>query len=211
MGIVGETGAGKSTLISALAGRLPITKGNIEVDGMNVDEQRDHWYEKITYIPQHPYIFPLSLADNIRFYEPGATDESVTEMIGKIGLASLVDRFPNGINEMIGEGGRTLSGGQAQRIAVARALLSKKPIILLDEPTAHLDIETEYEIKQLMLDVFQDKMVLLATHRLHWMQNMNQVILLDNGKVEAKGSHESLLQNNAAYSQFVDWKRGEAQ
>src|SRR5699024_1976563 len=79
MGIVGATGAGKSTLISALAGRLPITSGGIEVDGINVDEQRDHWYEKIAYIPQHPYIFPLSLADNIRFYEPGATDESVTE------------------------------------------------------------------------------------------------------------------------------------
>src|SRR5699024_112355 len=90
-------------------------------------------------------------------------------------------------------------------------LLSKKPIILLDEPTAHLDIETEYEIKQLMLDVFQDKMVLLATHRLHWMQNMNQVILLDNGKVQAKGSHESLLQSNATYSQIVDGKRGEGQ
>lgn len=211
MGIVGETGAGKSTLINALAGRLPITKGNIEVDGVDVNEQRNHWYEKIAYIPQHPYIFPLSLADNIRFYEPDATDESVTKMIEKIGLASLVDRFPNGINEMIGEGGRTLSGGQAQRIAVARALLSKKPIILLDEPTAHLDIETEYEIKQLMLDVFQDKMVILATHRLHWMQNMDQVILLDNGKMEAKGSHKSLLQDNTAYSQFVDWKRGEAQ
>lgn len=211
MGIVGETGAGKSTLINALAGRLPIKKGNIEVDGVDVNEQRNHWYEKIAYIPQHPYIFPLSLADNIRFYEPDATDESVTKMIEKIGLASLVDRFPNGINEMIGEGGRTLSGGQAQRIAVARALLSKKPIILLDEPTAHLDIETEYEIKQLMLDVFQDKMVILATHRLHWMQNMDQVILLDNGKMEAKGSHKSLLQDNTAYSQFVDWKRGEAQ
>src|SRR5699024_11716987 len=151
-----------------------------------------HVYDKRVYNTLLLYNFPLSLADNIRFYEPGATEESVTEMIGKIGLASLVDRCPNGINEMIGEGGRPLSGGQAQRIAVARALLSRKPIILLDEPTAHLDIETEYEIKQLMLDVFQDKMVLLATHRLHWMQNMNQFILLDNGKMEAKGSHESL-------------------
>src|SRR5699024_10077319 len=141
----------------------------------------------------------------------GATDESVTEMIGKIGRASLGDRFPNGINEMNGEGGRTLPGGPAPRIAVARAHLSKKQISLLDEPTADLDIETEYEIKQRMPGMFQDKMVLLATHRRHWMQNMNQVILLDNGKVEAKGSHESLLQNNATYSQFVDWKRGEAQ
>src|SRR5699024_12778571 len=99
------------------------------------------WYEKIAYIPQHPYIFPLSLADNIRFYEPGATDESVTEMIGKIGLASLVDRFPNGINEMIGDAGRTLPGGQAQRIAVAKALPHKKQILLLDEHPAHLNIE----------------------------------------------------------------------
>src|SRR5699024_12202022 len=138
---------------SELDGRLPIRSWCIEVDGMHVDEQRDHWYEKIAYIPQHPYIFPLSLADNIRFYEPGATDESVTDMIGKIGLASLVDRFPNGINEMIGEGGRTLSGGQALRIVVDRALLSKKPIVLLAEPTAHLDIETEYELTQQMLDV----------------------------------------------------------
>src|SRR5699024_6757572 len=169
----------------------PITSGGIEVDGRNVDEQRDHWYETIEYISQHPYIFPLSLADIIRFYESGATDERVTVMIRNIGLASIMYRFTNGINEMIGEGGRTLSGGQAQRIAVARALLSKKPIILLEEPTAHLDIETEYEIKQLMLDVFQDKMVLLATHRTHWMQNMNEVIVLENENMESEVSEES--------------------
>lgn len=207
IGIVGETGAGKSTLISVLAGRLTTAMGNIEVDGVNVDYHRDDWYDKIAYIPQHPYIFPLSLADNIRFYEPEASDESVAEMIKKIGLASLVEQLPNGMNEMIGEGGRSFSGGQAQRIAIARALLSEKPVVLLDEPTAHLDIETEYDIKQLMLEVFQDKMVVLATHRLHWMRDMNQVILLEAGKMQAKGSHDNLVAGNTAYRRFIDWKR----
>jgi len=129
---------------------------------------RVDWAEQIAYIPQHPYIFPTSIKENIRFYEPDASDEDVERVVEEIGLSSLIHQLPGKLNEPIGEGGRALSGGQEQRISMARALLSKRPIILLDEPTAHLDIETEFEIKQSMLRLFEGKLVFLATHRVHW-------------------------------------------
>src|SRR5690625_5584420 len=97
------------------------------------------WFENIAYIPQHPYIFPASIYDNIRFYEPNASRASVQKVIEQIGLTDFVNELPLGMDELIGESGRSVSGGQEQRIAMARALLSDKPIILLDEPRAHLD------------------------------------------------------------------------
>jgi len=155
--------------------------------------------ENIAYIPQHPYIFPATLADNIRFYAPEASDEAVKKVIREIELESFVKELPNGIHEKIGEGGRTLSGGQEQRIAMARVLLSDKAIILLDEPTAHLDIETEYDVKQVMLRVFKDRLVFLATHRLHWMKEMDELIVLADGKITEQGTHEELLERKGTY------------
>lgn len=211
IGIVGASGAGKSTLIRLLAGRLPHTAGEIFIDDQKVDSlHKDTWLRELAYIPQHPYIFPLTLADNIRFYEPDATDEQVERLITEIGLAPFVESLPNGIHEKIGEGGRTLSGGQEQRIAIARALLSNKPIILLDEPSSHLDIETEYEIKQLILRVFKGKLVFLATHRLHWMKEMDHILMLEDGQVVEQGSDESLLAQGGTYHQFIHWNRGDS-
>lgn len=204
VGIVGASGAGKSTLIDVLAGYLQPKSGEITINGIcTASLARNDWQKNIAYIPQHPYIFSASLADNIRFYEPNVTNEKVEEVIEKIGLTKLVATFPEGIHELIGEGGRMLSGGQEQRIAMARALLSERPIILLDEPTAHLDIETEYEIKQTMLAIFQHKLVFLATHRLHWMKEMDHIIVLDNGQVVAEGKHEALMQQEGTYEQLV--------
>lgn len=189
IGLIGTSGAGKSTLLHLLAGRIEPSDGIFKINDEKIDRlQKTNWYEKIAYIPQHPYIFPLSLADNIRFYAPKTSDEKVEEMIEKIGLIDLVKEFPQGIDEKIGEGHRSLSGGQEQRIAMARALLSDKPIILLDEPTAHLDVMTEYEIKQLMLNIFQNKFVVIATHRLHWLDAVNEVISLEEGKVRFSGT-----------------------
>ena len=208
IGVIGESGAGKSTLIDVLAGFLSPSSGKILVNGVEVDgSTREDWQKNIAYIPQQPYIFPLSLKDNIRFYETNATDEEVERVINEVGLRSLVTSLPNGIHERIGEGGRMLSGGQEQRVAMARALLSKKPIILLDEPTAHLDIETEFEIKQAMLRLFNGKLVFLATHRLHWMKQMDHILILNKGEMKESGTYEELLENETLH--FHREERGE--
>lgn len=208
IGVIGESGAGKSTLIDVLAGFLSPSSGKMLVNGLEVDgSTREDWQKNIAYIPQQPYIFPLSLKDNIRFYETKATDEEVERVINEVGLRSLVTSLPNGMHERIGEGGRMLSGGQEQRVAMARALLSKKPIILLDEPTAHLDIETEFEIKQAMLRLFNGKLVFLATHRLHWMKQMDHILILNKGEMKESGTYEELLESETLH--FHREERGE--
>ncbi|MDM5193190.1 thiol reductant ABC exporter subunit CydD [Bacillus hominis] len=208
IGIIGESGAGKSTLIDVLAGFLSPSGGKMLVNGVEIDgSTREDWQKNIAYIPQQPYIFPLSLKDNICFYETNTTDKEVERVINEVGLRSLVASLPHGMYERIGEGGRMLSGGQEQRVAMARALLSKKPIILLDEPTAHLDIETEFEIKQSMLRLFEGKLVFLATHRLHWMKKMDHILILNKGEIKESGTYEELLKNEALH--FHREERGE--
>lgn len=208
IGIIGESGAGKSTLIDVLAGFLPPSGGKMLVNGVEIGKStREDWQKNIAYIPQQPYIFPLSLKDNICFYETNTTDEEVERVINEVGLRSLVALLPHGMYERIGEGGRMLSGGQEQRVAMARALLSKKPIILLDEPTAHLDIETEFEIKQSMLRLFEGKLVFLATHRLHWMKQMDHILILNKGEIKESGTYEELLKNETLH--FHREERGE--
>ncbi|MES5943501.1 MULTISPECIES: thiol reductant ABC exporter subunit CydD [unclassified Bacillus cereus group] len=202
IGVIGESGAGKSTLIDVLAGFLTPSGGKLIINGVKIDgSTREDWQKNIAYIPQQPYIFPLSLKDNICFYETNTTDAEVERVINEVGLRSLVTSLPNGMYERIGEGGRMFSGGQEQRVAMARALLSKKPIILLDEPTAHLDIETEFEIKQAMLRLFEGKLVFLATHRLHWMKQMDHILILNKGEMIESGTYEELLKNEALHFQ----------
>lgn len=208
VGIIGASGSGKSTLINVLAGQLQPESGRIKVNGKTVASLKNRsWFEQIAYIPQAPYIFPLSLADNIRFYAPDASDAEVQQVIHEIGLGALAATLPNGIHEKIGEGGRSLSGGQEQRIAIARALLSEKPVILLDEPTAHLDIETEYEIKLLMQRVFEGKLVILATHRLHWVAQLDEILMLEGGELKEQGKHHQLISRPGPYSAFINWRK----
>ena len=209
IGIVGESGAGKSTFIDIIAGFLQPSSGSIEVNGQKMSSlMRADWAEQIAYIPQHPYIFPTSIKENIRFYEPDATDEEVERVVEEIGLSSLIAQLPEKLNERIGEGGRPLSGGQEQRISMARALLSKRPVILLDEPTAHLDIETEFEIKQSMLRLFKGKLVFLATHRVHWMKEMDHVVVLKEGQLVEKGTHDELSNMDGTYAELIRHNRG---
>ncbi|MEK8132648.1 thiol reductant ABC exporter subunit CydD [Paenibacillus filicis] len=210
VGIVGASGAGKSTLLHVLGGFLAPDAGKLLVDGQSAaDGGMEVWQRQIAYIPQHPYLFSQSVADNIRFYEPEATKAEVDQAIDAVGLRDLVDQFPLGSGERIGEGGRALSGGQAQRVALARALLGSRPVLLLDEPTAHLDMETEWELKQTMLSVFGQKKVFLATHRLHWMQEMDWIWVMHEGRLVEAGMHEQLLESRGVYYRLAAGKKEE--
>ncbi|ANB59406.1 thiol reductant ABC exporter subunit CydD [Anoxybacteroides amylolyticum] len=204
IGIIGASGAGKSTLIDTLSGFLTPSSGEFQVNGKKLTTLSQlNWQNQITYIPQHPYIFHDTVLNNIRFYDPEATVKEVEEAAERAGLTEVIQSLPQGFETIIGEGGRSLSGGQEQRIALARAFLSNRPIIILDEPTAHLDIETEYELKETMLQLFNGKLVFFATHRLHWMLDMDQIIVLDQGKIVEIGTHEQLIGQNSTYYQLV--------
>lgn len=126
-----------------------------------------------------------------------------------VGLDSLVDELPDGLETVIGEGARPLSGGQAQRIALARAFLDdSRRILLFDEPTAHLDIETEMELKEKMLPLMEGRLVFFATHRLHWMHDMDEVIVLDRGRIAGRGTLADLSAGNqsfAALAALSEW------
>ncbi|OMF56891.1 thiol reductant ABC exporter subunit CydD [Paenibacillus sp. FSL R5-0766] len=204
IGIIGASGAGKSTLIDVLAGFQLPTSGQVLANGQPVTQDMlESWRRQTAAIPQHPYIFSGSLADNVRFYMPEASDAEVAKAISAAGLTKILSSLSGGLHEPIGAGGRQLSGGQEQRVALARALLSKRNILLLDEPTAHLDVETEYELKQTMLPLFEGKLVFLATHRLHWMPHMDRIIVMDGGTVAETGTHQELLARQGVYYQMI--------
>ncbi len=202
VGVVGPSGGGKSTLVSVLAGFAAPASGTIAVDGEAVPSlELPDWRWQVAYIPQNPYLFHATLRENLTFYRPDATSADVEEAVRVVGLERLVSELPDGLDTLVGEGARALSGGQAQRIALARAVLDPARVVwLLDEPTAHLDIETEMELKERMLPLMAGRLVILATHRLHWLDAMDQVIVLEDGRAEAPES--------GALARFVASVRG---
>ncbi|WP_332237562.1 thiol reductant ABC exporter subunit CydD [Sporolactobacillus sp. KGMB 08714] len=202
-GIIGTSGAGKSTLIDLIGGFLAPASGLIKINGRTADLTDPRWRKLITYIPQHPYLFSASLKENIAFYAPEATDRQIVGAVRSAGLETLISQFPQGLDEKIGAGGRQLSGGQEQRVALARAFLCNRPILLLDEPTAHLDIETEYDLKEAMIRLFKGKLVFLATHRLHWMDQMDRIAVIQQGRLAEVGTQEELLKKNGSYCSLV--------
>lgn len=204
VGVVGSSGAGKSTLIDLLSGFAVPQTGKITIDGNEVDHLFiPDWQRQLTYIPQHPTILSDSIEANIKLYSPMATDEEVENAVHKAGLSRLVASFPNGLKEKIGQGGRVLSGGEEQRVAVARAMLQERPILLLDEPTAHLDIETEHDLKELLLPLMENKLLFFATHRLHWMKQMDRIIVMMDGGIAEVGTHDELLKAGGVYTKLV--------
>lgn len=211
IGIIGMSGSGKSTLINLMSGFLRPDKSQITFDGIEIKAfDQPNWQEQLIYIPQNPYVFQRSMRENIAFYHPNATDEEILQAIEVTGLTELLAELPDGLDTKLGEGERPLSGGQAQRIALARAFLNQeRKILLFDEPTAHLDIETEVEIKERMLPLMEKHLVFFATHRLHWLAEMDYILVMDEGKLVEKGTIEELKQKNGAFVKLTQALRGE--
>lgn len=193
-GIVGPSGCGKTTLAQLLAGVVQPTQGSIVVNNHAIETLSiPSWRKQVAYLPQSPHIFSTTLRNNLTFYQSDATEEEIAHALELVGLTSLVTELPKGLDTVVGEGGRSLSGGQSQRVALARAVLHRTcRVLVFDEPTAHLDIETEWELKQRMLPLMEGKLVFFATHRLHWLSEMDEILLLEDGQVRDFGSYEAL-------------------
>lgn len=198
-GIVGPSGCGKTTLAQLLAGVVQPTQGSIVVNNHAIETlSMSSWRKQVAYLPQSPHIFSTTLRNNLTFYQPDATEEEIAHALELVGLTSLVTELPKGLDTVVGEGGRSLSGGQSQRVALARAVLHRTcRVLVFDEPTAHLDIETEWELKQRMLPLMEGKLVFFATHRLHWLSEMDEILLLEDGQVRDFGSYEALSKANS--------------
>ncbi|WP_302395887.1 thiol reductant ABC exporter subunit CydD [Eggerthella sinensis] len=212
VGIVGTSGAGKSTLVNLLGGFAAPTEGALVVNGEDAGTLGcAPWQKQVVYIPQNPYLFHATLRENIAFYAPDAAEDDIERAVRVMGLEDVVAELPDGLDTLIGEGARALSGGQAQRIALARALLDpSRRILLFDEPTAHLDIETELELKERMLPLMEGRLVFFATHRLHWTRDMDLVLVMEDGRIVEAGAPDALLARGGAFARLVSQMGGEA-
>jgi ATP-binding cassette subfamily C protein CydCD len=184
VGLVGPSGGGKTTLISLILRLARPGAGRISCGGVDLDsvDPRD-WRRQLVWVPQRPTLFRGSLAWNLRLFEPDADEEALRQAVADSGLEDLVTGLPQGLDTPVGDGGRRLSVGQAQRVALARALVSRAPMVLLDEPTAHLDSESEATVARAIGRLTEDRTALLVSHRRKAIAGADRVLELRDGRL----------------------------
>ncbi len=199
VGIVGGSGSGKTTLVNTLIGLLKPDKGVIEVDGLQLDSfNYPHFQKNISYIPQSIFLIDDTILANIAFgvEEKEIDYEKVREAIKSAQLEELVNSLPNGLNQNVGDMGNRISGGEKQRIGIARALYLDSEIIVLDEATSALDNETEARFQESVEKLSKDKTIIMIAHRISTIKNCDNVVVMENGKIVAQGSYEALKNSN---------------
>lgn len=207
--LLGKSGAGKSTLIQLLLGAIPPSAGTIEINGCKPENYDENIFDMISVLNQKPYLFATSVKNNIRLGNQEATDEEIEQVIKQVKLDDYIHTLPKGLNTQMEETGQRFSGGERQRIALARILLKNTPIVILDEPTVGLDPQTERYLLDTIFTALEDKTIIWVTHHLIGIEKMDQVLFLDNGKITMNGSHEELLKINERYQQLYLLDRGQ--
>lgn len=212
--LVGESGSGKSTLARLLVHFYDLDSGKITLGGQDITDMRiEALNDQIAFVSQEQFLFNTSLYENIRLGKPDASREEVLNAASLAQCDEFLERFPQGIDSKAGDGGKMLSGGERQRISLARALLKDAPIIVLDEATAFIDPENEEKMNAAISEVIRGKTVLIIAHRLHTVTGADQIIVLDNGNIDARGTHEELLKSSPVYQrlwaaaqQSIEWE-----
>jgi ABC-type multidrug transport system fused ATPase/permease subunit len=203
VGIVGSTGCGKSTLVSLIPRFRDVDAGTITIDGVDV---RDYTLRglrsQIGFVLQDTVLLRGTVRDNIAFGRPGATEAHIVEAARLANAHEFIVRMPNGYDSLVGDRGMTLSGGQRQRIGIARALIRDNPILILDEPTAALDAESEELVIQALEQLMKGRTVIAIAHRLSTLRNADKIIVINEGLVAEDGTHEELLTRGGAYAQL---------
>ena len=195
LGIVGHTGAGKSTIVNLLMRLYDCNEGEIFVDGINVkDLSFKSLYNNISIVSQETYFFIGSILDNVRYAKPDATREEVIRAAKLAGAHSFITKLPEAYNTMIGFGYKDLSGGEKQRLSIARAILRDPKILILDEATAAMDTETEKMIQHAITTLTKDKTTIMIAHRLSTLRDADELIVIEHGKVAERGTHKELLE-----------------
>jgi ABC-type multidrug transport system fused ATPase/permease subunit len=202
--LVGATGAGKTTLVDLIPRLYDPQRGRVLVDGVDVrDVDLASLRREVALVSDDAFLFSATLRDNVAYARPDATDAEVADAARRAGLAEVVEELPDGYDTLVGERGLTLSGGQRQRVAIARALLAEPRILILDDATSSVDATTESRIKQALVEVMSGRTTFVIAHRLSTIALADEVVVLERGRVVARGSHDELLETSPLYAEIA--------
>ena len=203
--IVGPSGGGKSTLCNLIARFWDVDAGEVTLGGVNVkDYSMNSLMNNFSFVFQTVYLFADTIENNIKFGRQDATHEEVVAAAKKACCHDFIIRLPDGYNTVIGEGGATLSGGEKQRISIARAIMKDAPIVILDEATANVDPENEKDLMDAVDALTKEKTIIMIAHRLKTVRHADQIVVVDKGQIVQKGTHEQLMEQEGIYKRFVD-------
>lgn len=205
--IVGPSGSGKTTFCNLIARFWDVNSGEILIGGKNIKDYKiENLMNSISMVFQDVYLFEDTIENNIKFGKQNASHEEVVQAAKKARCHEFIEVLPEGYNTLIGEGGASLSGGEKQRISIARAMLKDADIIIFDEATANIDPENEDKLKEAIESLTKNKTVIMIAHRLKTIRNADQIIVLKDGEIVERGSHEELIKNNGLYSDLINAK-----
>ena len=201
--IVGHSGSGKSTIANLIARFWDVSKGSITIGGINYkDMSLAQLMEHVNYVTQDTFLFNMSILENIRMGKPAASDEEVKEAARLAQCSDFIERLEKGWNTHAGNEGTKLSGGQRQRIIIARAILRNAPVLILDEATTHTDAENRRQLQLSLQELCKNKTVITIDHNLSTVKESDSIIVMENGRVEAQGTHTELLKQSPLYAKL---------